>query len=390
MTLSGAPSGPARAGNRGRGAFGRPRGPKVGAPHRLPPVSVHQAPARLRAGPGGCACAPSAGSAIPTFQLVFGVQDAADPVIPVLRRILTSFAGPGQCTLVIDPTPHGINPKVANLVNMLPQARHDILVVADSDMRVREDYLARVVETLQMPTGSGLVTTLYSRPADGARPGRPARLRPESPTASLPGRPARPRARSAGLFRCHHGPAARGARPASAASARASPACLADDAALGREVKSGSACKVANWPAPCRAPSVAETKACKALIAHELRWDRTMRSVAPVWALPCRRSSTRSPGRCSPFCSRGPSAIWAWVLLALGLDRCAALVAVAIDRALGRARAQPVLAPALCPRRALAGPCRSRAFWVTGWTGRAKPCASIAGRTFSLRGSQGR
>ncbi len=53
---------------------------------------------------------------------------------------------------------------------MLPAARHDVLVIADSDVHVRPDYLERLVAALEAP-GVGLVTTLYAGlPASPALP----------------------------------------------------------------------------------------------------------------------------------------------------------------------------------------------------------------------------
>jgi ceramide glucosyltransferase len=63
-------------------------------------------------------------------------------------------------SLVVDPKLHGSNRKVSNLVNMLPHARHELLVMADSDAFVRQDYLAAVAAPLS-EDGVGLVTCLY-------------------------------------------------------------------------------------------------------------------------------------------------------------------------------------------------------------------------------------
>ena len=52
--------------------------------------------------------------------------------------------------LVIDSRSSGSNLKVANLENMLPAARHDILVLADSDMRVDPGYLGVVTAPFQL------------------------------------------------------------------------------------------------------------------------------------------------------------------------------------------------------------------------------------------------
>jgi ceramide glucosyltransferase len=94
----------------------------------------------------------------PEFQLVLGVQDAADPALAVVDRLLERFAHIDMI-VVVDPALHGLNRKVSNLVNMLPAARHDLLVFADSDLHVPPDYLQRVGDALAQP-GIGLVTTL--------------------------------------------------------------------------------------------------------------------------------------------------------------------------------------------------------------------------------------
>src|SRR5437867_1453214 len=95
----------------------------------------------------------------PIFQLVLGVRDRADTALPVARAMLRHRP---QCDgeLVIDRRTNGKNLKVANLENMLPSARYDLLVIADSDMRVGGDYLAIVTAPLADPR-TGLVTCLY-------------------------------------------------------------------------------------------------------------------------------------------------------------------------------------------------------------------------------------
>ncbi len=96
----------------------------------------------------------------PEFQIVFGVQDATDRAVAVVHRLQKRFPDV-DIVLVADPGLHGENRKVGNLINMLPAARHDILVIADSDVHVRPDYLNRLVAALQVQ-GVGLVTTLYA------------------------------------------------------------------------------------------------------------------------------------------------------------------------------------------------------------------------------------
>lgn len=80
----------------------------------------------------------------PEFQVVFGVRDPDDPAIAVIRRVIEAF--PSQRSeLVVGGRFEAVNFKVANLANMVEKARHDLLIIADSDMRVDRDYLASVV-----------------------------------------------------------------------------------------------------------------------------------------------------------------------------------------------------------------------------------------------------
>jgi ceramide glucosyltransferase len=92
-------------------------------------------------------------------QIVLGVQDPRDDALAVVERFRAEHAA-AQFDLVIDATMHGLNRKVSNLINMWRRVDHDIVVVADSDMRVDPDYLSRVVAALEQ-RGVGAVTCLY-------------------------------------------------------------------------------------------------------------------------------------------------------------------------------------------------------------------------------------
>ncbi|RFU48066.1 glycosyltransferase [Paraburkholderia sp. DHOC27] len=95
----------------------------------------------------------------PCFQLLFGVSSPVDPAIGVVRRLQAAYP---QCDieLVIDSRVHGSNLKVSNLINMAERARHDIIVLADSDIAVEPDYLDTVIAPLADPD-TGVVTCLY-------------------------------------------------------------------------------------------------------------------------------------------------------------------------------------------------------------------------------------
>lgn len=95
----------------------------------------------------------------PEYQLVFGVRDPDDAAIAVVERLRREFPQ-RSIALAIDPRVHGANFKVSNLMNMLPHAQHDLLVLADADICVKPDYLTRVIAPLADP-GVGIVTCLY-------------------------------------------------------------------------------------------------------------------------------------------------------------------------------------------------------------------------------------
>jgi ceramide glucosyltransferase len=95
----------------------------------------------------------------PEFQVVFGVQDAADPALEVVRRLQAEFPSLA-IDVVVNAEQHGSNRKVSNLINMLGRARHDVLAMADSDARVAPDYLASVTAPL-LDHEVGLVTCVF-------------------------------------------------------------------------------------------------------------------------------------------------------------------------------------------------------------------------------------
>jgi ceramide glucosyltransferase len=92
-------------------------------------------------------------------QIIFGVQDPNDGAVTVVER-LRKARPDRDLELVIDSNAHGLNRKVSNLVNMAPRIRHGVIVLADSDIRVDQDYLSRVIAALEQP-GIGAVTCLY-------------------------------------------------------------------------------------------------------------------------------------------------------------------------------------------------------------------------------------
>jgi ceramide glucosyltransferase len=92
-------------------------------------------------------------------QLLFAAAAADDPVIPVIRHLIETHPD-HDITLTINPAIHGPNYKVSNLINVFPRAKHDIIIVCDSDIRVPPDYLTSVISHFADPQ-IGLVTSPY-------------------------------------------------------------------------------------------------------------------------------------------------------------------------------------------------------------------------------------
>jgi len=107
----------------------------------------------------------------PQFQIVFGTLDVADPALAVVARLIEEFPDLPIDT-VVDPQRHGHNNKTSNLINMLAKAAHPVLLIADSDIWVRPDYLATVTAPLA-DDSVGLVTCLSH---DSPTPGLWSRL----------------------------------------------------------------------------------------------------------------------------------------------------------------------------------------------------------------------
>ena len=101
----------------------------------------------------------------PEFELIFGVSDANDPAREIVRRLQAKYPG-RTIKLVVAERILGANIKVSTLAQMVSEARYDILLVNDSDIRVEANYLREVTEPLRDPQ-VGLVTCLYRGVAAG-------------------------------------------------------------------------------------------------------------------------------------------------------------------------------------------------------------------------------
>lgn len=101
----------------------------------------------------------------PAFEILFGVSDANDPAIPEIERVIRDFP---SCSirLCIGAEPVGASDKVNKLCRLAGEARHEILLISDSDVRVEPEFLRAIAAQFRDP-GVGGVTCLYRGLAEG-------------------------------------------------------------------------------------------------------------------------------------------------------------------------------------------------------------------------------
>ena len=95
----------------------------------------------------------------PEYEIIFGVSDPDDPAVASVERLRQEFPE-RPIFLIVCREILGPNVKVSNLQQMAQAARHDLLIVNDSDIRVENDYLLRVTAPLA-GQHVGMVTCLY-------------------------------------------------------------------------------------------------------------------------------------------------------------------------------------------------------------------------------------
>jgi ceramide glucosyltransferase len=261
------------------------------------------------------------------IQVIFGVADPADPAIATVRDLIAGFPR-ADLELVVCSRQHGANRKVSNLINMYAKARHDVLVISDSDIVVERDYLRTIAASLGQP-GVGIVTLLYGgmaaagRWAEFAAAAIDYHFLPNVLVGLKLGR-ATP---------CFGSTIAIERRTLAAVGGLAAVAdYLADDYALGALVR-GAGLIVAIPDATVI--HVCTERSLRELFVHELRWARTVRAIVPpgyaglavTHALPLAVLATVLGGM-----------TWVSLILIAAAVACRYILQLAIDRILHRQR----------------------------------------------------
>jgi ceramide glucosyltransferase len=100
------------------------------------------------------------------YEILFCVSDDRDPAIDVIEKLIDDFPA-RSIRLLIGSEPLGVSDKVNKLNRMAREAKHDLLVVTDSDVRVEPGFLRAVAAPFNNPNIGG-VTCLYRGLTDGS------------------------------------------------------------------------------------------------------------------------------------------------------------------------------------------------------------------------------
>ncbi len=95
----------------------------------------------------------------PAFEVVLGARDAADAGLQLAEQIRQRYPRV-RSRIVVSGPPTWPNAKVFSLSKMIPDSTSDYFVISDSDVRVRPDFLRKVIPALLNPR-IGLVTCPY-------------------------------------------------------------------------------------------------------------------------------------------------------------------------------------------------------------------------------------
>ena len=95
----------------------------------------------------------------PEYELLFCADQSDSRVIPTLEKIIRDFPE-RRIRILFGSGSNALNDKVAKLGRLVKEAQNEIVVMGDSDVRVRPDYLRAVVAPLVDPK-VGATTCFY-------------------------------------------------------------------------------------------------------------------------------------------------------------------------------------------------------------------------------------
>jgi ceramide glucosyltransferase len=212
-----------------------------------------------------------------SIQLLCGLQREDDPAAAAVEELRHRYPE-ARIDLIVDPTSHGANGKIANLINMSASIAHDVIVLSDSDMAVPQDYLSQLLAALDRPR-VGAVTCLYHGRGDAGfwsklcAAGLSYQFLPNATFATAIGQIGDACMGSTIALRRATLEAIGGFEPFADV--------LADDHAIGKAVREQGFDVVIP---PMLLTHASDEASFRALWRHELRWAATVRGLTPAVA----------------------------------------------------------------------------------------------------------
>src|SRR5215467_5505517 len=94
-----------------------------------------------------------------SLQIIFGMRSPTDSALPLARELKAQHPHL-DIEIVVDPRVYGPNFKASNVINMMPHAKHDVIVVSDSDIIIEPDSLRKIAARFAASDAS-IVSALY-------------------------------------------------------------------------------------------------------------------------------------------------------------------------------------------------------------------------------------
>jgi ceramide glucosyltransferase len=210
----------------------------------------------------------------PDYEILFCVNDMRDPAVPLIQQVIRDFP---DCSIrILWGAPKiGSNQKVNNLVLLAREAKHEIIVQSDGDVRVSRDYLKKVVAEFA-DRNVGVVSCFYrgvAQPnfwAEVEAVGAASDFFAGALVANLPGEV---------TFALGASVATTKRWLAKVGGYEALADLLADDYEIGNRVHKAGGKVLLSREAVC---TMYPAQTLKSFWEHQVRWSRTVRMVRPA------------------------------------------------------------------------------------------------------------
>jgi ceramide glucosyltransferase len=210
----------------------------------------------------------------PVYEVIFGAHSEDDPAVAIVQRLIEELPH-RDLRLVIDGALAGPNRKAANLANIFRSARHDIIVLSDSDVHVDRNCLASLAAPFAKPS-VGAVAAIYKGWAVGGAAARFGALHINDwfvPSVVVD-------AQLRGIDFVFGAMSAVRRQPLEAIGGfEHLSRCLAEDFSMGRLI-SRKGWQIVLSPYAC--DTVVAERSFKDMFRHEVRWQRSERACRPL------------------------------------------------------------------------------------------------------------